>query len=160
MAAITVWAVESRCTSQPCTGLSQVAITGIKELGSNAILFCNDCISNHKRDWILEAISTQNQKAEFDLDSTIQNLKTEIFDSVEKHVNIAVEKTAKTMQTEIEKALGKKPEVSSNKQLKPDKTGAPKAAYHSIASCVRIQGVSEDPKKSMKENNPDKLKID
>ena len=44
------------------------------------------------------------------------------------------------MQTEIEKALSKIPEVSSNKQLKPDKTGAPKAVYHNIVSCVWIQG--------------------
>ena len=36
--------------------------------------------------------ATQNLKVKFDLDSTIQNLKTEIIDSVEQHVNIVVEK--------------------------------------------------------------------
>ena len=33
-----------------CTGLSNVAINGIKELGRCAMLLCNVCIENNKRD--------------------------------------------------------------------------------------------------------------
>ena len=107
-----------------CTEFSSVAIFGIKKLCSLFILFCNDCSYDRKRDRIVEAISTKNLKAEFDLDSTIRNLKTEINDSVEKRAKIAIEKTTKIVQTEIENALRTKPEVSSNQPLKPDKTGA------------------------------------
>ena len=38
-----------------------------------------------------------------ELTLSIQNLKTEMFDSVEKQCNIDVEKATKTMQTGIEK---------------------------------------------------------
>ena len=41
-----------------CTGLTNVALNGIKELGLSCMLLCNTCIENNERDNIIKQWTT------------------------------------------------------------------------------------------------------
>ena len=38
-----------------CTALNDAALLGVKELGNNAHLLCNDCVARKQRDRIIES---------------------------------------------------------------------------------------------------------
>ena len=44
-----------------CTGLSTVALNGILELGNNALLICNTCLSNGKRDQVIRSTASHDK---------------------------------------------------------------------------------------------------
>ena len=53
-------ACETRMHVNPtCTGLSNVAINGIKELGAGVALFCDDCVENNRKDHLLNTIQAK-----------------------------------------------------------------------------------------------------
>ena len=78
-----------------CTGLSNVAINGIKELGRNAMLLCNVCIENYKRDNFIRNRTVNNleEKINKNMSSNAETLETQIAQSVEKKINEAIRKT-------------------------------------------------------------------
>ena len=56
------------------TGLSRVALNGIKELGLSCILLCNTSIENHERDNIIKSgtVHKANEQVE------VLNIKTKM----------------------------------------------------------------------------------
>ena len=49
-----------------CIGLSQVAMSGIKEIGQLAMLLCNTCVENNERDSFIRCrnVEKMNEKLE------------------------------------------------------------------------------------------------
>ena len=39
--------------TKSCTALNDAALLGVKELGNNALLLCNDCVARKQRDRII-----------------------------------------------------------------------------------------------------------
>ena len=74
-----------------CTGLLNVAINGIKELGRNALLLCNVCIENNERDNFIRNRTVNNleEKINKNKSSNAETLETQI---VEKKINEAMRK--------------------------------------------------------------------
>ena len=63
-----------------CTGLLNVAINGIKELGRNALLLCNVCIENNERDNFIRNRTVNNleEKINKNKSSNAETLETQI----------------------------------------------------------------------------------
>ena len=70
----------------PCTGLSNVAINGIKELGRTGMLLCNVCIENNERDTFIRNRTVNNleEKINKNMSSKAETLETQIAQIVEK----------------------------------------------------------------------------
>ena len=72
-----------------CTGLSNVTINEIKELGRNAMLLCNVCIENNERDNYIRNrnISNLEEKINKNMSSNAETLETQIAQIVENEEN-------------------------------------------------------------------------
>ena len=46
--------------TESCTFLSKAALNGIKELGLNALLICDDCVELKKRDELIEKATDES----------------------------------------------------------------------------------------------------
>ena len=81
-------ACETRKNLNPtCTGLSNVAINGIKELGVRLALFCDDCVENNRKDHLQNTIQA-NEK----LNCKLESLARTIEKSIDERVSSVVEK--------------------------------------------------------------------
>ena len=65
--------------NEKCTQLSKTAISGIKELGQNALLICNNCVALKKRDKLIETACKIQQQAPIE-DKKFKSLQTEVND--------------------------------------------------------------------------------
>ena len=141
-------ACETRMHFNPtCTGLSNVAINGIKELGARVILFCDDCVENIRKDHLLNTIQA-NEK----LNGKLESLERTIENSIDERVSSVVEKC----QTRNEEVVTKIIEKRLEPQIKaiPNKTGPLKTpkTHHNVQSSFRVHGLPEDLTKNKEEN--------
>ena len=136
-----------------CTGLSSVAINGIKELGSNVMLFCNKCVQNNERDKFIRNGTAANMKESVDLESIQDSLKTmeaRISNLVGDKVEQAFKSTCKKMEKSYSKVVATNIPKGTN-QVKSKKE-AQYGIEHNVAKSFRIQGIKEDPGKTRQEN--------
>ena len=139
-----------------CTGLTNTAINGIKDLGLNAMLLCDTCVTNNERENFIKCRTMMqiNEKIEKESEGIQARLKR-----MEKRlmalVDEKVENAAKTTCEKLEKSYADVLSVKPVKSMKT-KTGAGKEVKHEIHHIInksfRIQGIREDPEKSKGEN--------
>ena len=130
-----------------CTGLSNVAINGIKELGAQLALFCDDCFENSRKDHLVNTIQA-NEK----LTCKLESLERTSEKSIDERVSSVVENCESRIQETVTKINEKRREP----QIKaiPNKTGplkTPKAHYN-VKSSFRVRGLPEDLTKNKEEN--------
>ena len=141
-------ACETRMHLNPtCTGLSNVAINGIKELGARVALFCDDCVENNRKDHLLNTIQATEK-----LNCKLESLERTIEKSIDERVSSVVEKC----ETRIEEVVTKIIEKRLEPQIKaiPNKTGPLKTAktHHNVKSSFRVRGLPEDLTKNKEKN--------
>ena len=61
--------------TKSCTALNDAALLGVKELGNNALLLCNDCVARKQRDRIIESAAKIQQPKD---DKQLKSLQTEV----------------------------------------------------------------------------------
>ena len=141
-------ASETRMHLNPtCTGLSNVAINGIKELVTRVALFCDDCVENNRKDYLLNTIQA-NEK----MNCKLESLERTIEKSIDERVSSVVEKC----ETRIEEVVTKIIEKRLEPQIKaiPNKTGPLKTpkTHHNVKSSFRVRGLPENLTKNKEEN--------
>ena len=131
-----------------CTGLSNVAINGIKELGRNAMLLCNVCIENNERDNFIRNRTVNNleEKINKNMSSNAETLETQIAQIVEKKINEAMRKTHDKVDESYANVV-KKVESYKNVNSPQNSKNNNNTITHSIEHNVRVQGIHEDPNK-------------
>ena len=133
-------ACETRMHLNPtCTGLSNVAIKGIKELGARVAIFCNDCLENNPKDHLLNTIQA-NEK----LNCKLESLERTIEKSIDEIVSSVIE----ICENRIEEVVRKITENWLEPQIEaiPNKTGPLKIpkTHHNVISSFRVRGLPED----------------
>ena len=83
--------------NEKCTQLSKTAILGIKELGQNALLICNNCVALKKRDKLIETASKIQQQAPIE-DKKFKSLQTELNDIKEAITDLKVSSEQKSSE--------------------------------------------------------------
>ena len=141
-------ACETRMHLNPtCTGLSNVTINGIRELGARVALFCDDCVENNRKDHPLNTIQA-NEK----LNCKLESLERTIEKSIDERVSSVVEKC----ETRIEEIVTKIIEKRLAPQIKAitNKTGPLKTpkTHHNVKSSFRVRGLPEDLTKNKEES--------
>ena len=129
-----------------CTGLSNVAINGIKELGRNAMLLCNVC--NEKTNATNSfgtGLSTTWNKINKNMSSNAETLETQIAQIAEKKRNEAMRKTHDKVDESYANVVKK---VESHKNVNSpqnSKNNNNNTTTHIIEHNVRVQGIHENP---------------
>ena len=114
--------------TKQCTGISEAAIMGIKEISQNVILICNECVKNNQRDTILSTIVTSRPSM---TDEKITTM-TEQFENFRKEME-SIKQSVEDM-----KSAPKRPPHPEPTQLISRKPNA-QATYDGI----RIRGIEE-----------------
>ena len=84
-----------------CTGLTQVAVSGIAELGMSAMLLCNKCVQKNKRETFIRCITSdklEEKFEQFNFEAKMEQLKT----SLTKLIETKVEEAMKTNSANVE----------------------------------------------------------
>ena len=133
--------------SSTCTGLSNVAMNVIKELGARVALFCDDCVEKFRKDHLLNTIQA-NEKSNCKLES----LERTIEKFIDERVSSVVEKSETRIQEVVTRIIEKRLEL----QIKAisNKTGRHKTpkSHHNVKSSFRVRGLPEDLTKNKEEN--------
>lgn len=141
-----------------CTALSNVAINGIKELGLNVMLLCNDCLENNERDNFIRCRTIANVAEKvfanvadkidnLDVGKKLKSMETRLTDLVDQKIGNAMETTCEKVEKTYAAVIAV--DKTTEKTVKKDNK---EQSNHSINKCFRIQGVPEDPKKTKGEN--------
>ena len=114
--------------TKQCSGISEAAIMGIKEISQNVILNCNECVKNNQRDTILSTIVTSRPSM---TDEKITTM-TEQFENFRKEMEF-IKQSVEDM-----KSAPKRPPHPEPTQLISRKPNA-QATYDGI----RIRGIEK-----------------
>ena len=114
--------------TKQCTGISEAAIMGIKEISHNVILICNECVKNNQRDTILSTNVTSRPSM---TDEKITTM-TEQFENFRKEME-SIKRSV-----EDKKSAPKRPPHPEPTQLISRKPNA-QATYDGI----RTRGIEE-----------------
>ena len=137
-----------------CTGFSQVAINGIKELGPLSMLLCNACLDNDRRDSFIRSRTIEKTMETSKPDSLEVNdrllgmeerLTTIVHDKVDNAVKSTYDKTEKSYAGAI--AVNPK-----SAEAGPPGQKLSQKLRITTSESFRIQGVKEDPSKIKSEN--------
>ena len=90
----------------PCTGFTNTTINGIKDLGLNAMLLCDTCVTNNERDNFIKCriMMQMNEKIEKEsegIQACLENMKKRLTALVDE----IVENATKTTCEKLEKKL-------------------------------------------------------
>ena len=135
-----------------CTILSNTAINGIKELGLNVMLLCNDCLENNERDNFIRCRTIANVAEKvfanvadkidnLDVGKKLKSMETRLTDLVDQKIGSATETTCEKVEKTYAAVIAV--DKATEKTVKKDNK---EQSNHSINKCFRIQGVPEDPK--------------
>ena len=122
------------------TGLTPVAVNGIKDLGTLAMLLCSSCHENNVRDRNLT-----EKLEELDINEKLLNMENRLTQIVEKKIDEALRNTCEKVEKTYSTVL-----TGNNKNAVPKEQQ--NRTNHNINQCIRIQGIAEDPQKSKAEN--------
>ena len=149
-------ACETRMHLNPtCTGLSNVAINGIKEPGALVDLFCDDCVENNRKDRLLNTIKVNDK-----LNCKLESLERTIEKSIDERVSRVVEKCETRFEEVVTKIIEKRLEPQT--KAIPNKTGPLKTpkTHHNVKSSFRVRGLPEDIIKEVMTEIRDDVKIE
>ena len=138
-----------------CTGLTQVAVNGLKEAGQLAMLLCVKSLNDNERDNFINCrtIDMMNEKIETEtpeISKRLQTMEERITAVVDKRVDNAIKATCEKVDKSYAEAVAVQPRnvgATSKAQYKE-----PYDLAHNIKKSIRIKGVPEDPDKSKAEN--------
>ena len=139
-----------------CTGLTNTAINGIKDLGLNAMLLCDTCVTNNERDNFIKCrtMMQMNEKIEKEsegIQARLENMEKRLTALVDEKVENATKTTCEKLEKSYADVLSVKPvkdvkaQPGAGKEVKQE-------IHHNINKSFRIQGIREDPEKSKGEN--------
>ena len=79
-----------------CTGLSSASLNGIKDLGNNIMLLCNECVDKNERDKFIRCRTMANmtEKIEnLDFSNQLKNMEKRLTEIVDKKMETAIKTT-------------------------------------------------------------------
>ena len=90
-----------------CTGLTNTAINGIKDLGLNAMLLCNTCVTNNERDNFIKCrtmmqINEKNEKESEGIQARLKNMEKKLTALVDEKVENALKTTCEKLKKALE----------------------------------------------------------
>ena len=125
-----------------CTGLSNVALNGIKELGLSCMLLCNTCIENNERDNIIKSwtIHKANEQVEaLKIENKLESLEVKLTSLIDKKVEEVLKVSCKVTQNSYSEIAAKNFEIVSTRRPLPE-TDHKQILNHNISSSLRIHG--------------------
>ena len=137
-----------------CTGLSTVAINGIKELGQLAMLLCNTCVENNERDNFIRNrcdLKIEEKLEKLDINEKLNKIENNLAKLVDRKVQEAITRTCQKVEENYATIATK----NATKAAIPPGTETKASVIentHNTERSFRIQGISEDPEKSRNEN--------
>ena len=127
-----------------CTGLTQVAVNGLKEAGQLAMLLCINCLNNNERDNFIKCrtIDKMIEKIETETQEINKKLRT-MEERITAVVNTRVDNAIRTICEKVDKSYAEAVAVQ------PRNIGATSKAHsreppdldHNIRKSIRLQGV-------------------
>ena len=131
-----------------CTGLTQVAVNGLKEAGQLAMLLSVKCLSNNERDNFIKCrtIDKMNEKIETEtqeINKKLQTMEERLTAVVDTRVDNAIKTTCEKVDKSYAEAVA----------VQPRNIGATSKAHsreppdldHNIRKSIRIQGFQKTP---------------
>ena len=124
-----------------CTALNDAALLGVKELGHNALLLCNDCVARKQRDRIIESAAKIQQPKD---DKQLKSLQTEVTE-----INKAI--------SELKKSFVKQP-IPKQTHMGAEHPTPKKTKEAEIPEGIRVRGVPESTSKLARERKEHDMK--
>ena len=85
-----------------CTGFSEAAIAGLKDVNFNILLLCNECVTNGQRDKILNEMATQRFfKEHSEKLEAVENRMMRIHEKIEETASVR-ETLKETLKDQVE----------------------------------------------------------
>ena len=138
-----------------CTGLTQVAVNGLKEEVQLAMLLGVKCLNNNEKDNFIKCrtIDKMNEKIETEtqeINKKLQTMEERITAVVDTIVNNAIKTTCKKVDKSYAAAVAVQPRkvVATSKAHSKE----PLDLDHNMRKNIRIQGFPEDPDKAKAKN--------
>ena len=134
-----------------CTALSPAATTGIKELGVNAMLVCNNCVEQNERDNLIRCQTLTKVAGKIDrldVGEKLKNMESRLTDLVDETIGNATKMTCDKVEKTYAAVVAVETTSGKPKGVKTDEN----SKSHNINKCIRIQGIPEDPNKAKAEN--------
>ena len=135
-----------------CTGLTQVAVNGIAELGMNAMLLCNKCEEKNECETFIRCRTSdklEEQFEQFNFEAKMEQLRTSLTKLIETKVAEAMKTTSANVEDTYAKVVARSiPKKNETSNSENDN----KYDNHNIKKSFRIQGTLEDVEKSHGEN--------
>ena len=138
-----------------CTGLTQVAVNGIAELGMNAMLLCNKCVEKNERETFIRCKTSgklEEKHEQFNFEAKMEQLKTSLTELIETKVEEAMKTTSANVEDAYAKVVARSiPKKNETSNSKKDNKNDDQACQ-GIPEDVQIQCIPEDVEKSHGEN--------
>ena len=137
-----------------CTALSNVAINGIKELGNNCMLMCNTCLDNGERDVFIRCraqTKVESVISDFKIDEKLSNLENKFSELVDSKLANLISKSCDKIEQNYAKVTAKTLEKAAS-VVTSSNSKTMKSEDLNISTSFRIQGIAEDPEKTVDEN--------
>lgn len=136
-----------------CTGLTPVAVNGIKDLGNHAMLLCNGCLEKNARERFIRSYTQSNlvEKLEsLDLNDQLLSMENRLTEIVDTKINEALKHTLDKVDKTYSSVLAEN--LTSVAPKQPQAKVVPEKPGHNINKSFRVQGIPEDLSKSKSEN--------
>ena len=138
-----------------CTGLSSVAINGIKELVANVLLLGNKFIETGKEERLLGSAMAKKVEESFqclDLDRKLQRIEQKLTRLDEDRIQVSVNEAMQKMERNYADVATNSATASSNEMSDGGKGKSSKISDRTFQSRFRVQRIPEDPEMSPNEN--------
>ena len=138
-----------------CTALSNVAINGIKELGNNCMLMCNTCLDNGERDVFIRCraqTKVESVISDLKIDEKLSNLENKFSELVDSKLAKLISKSCDKIEQNYAKVTAKTLEKAASVVTSSNSKTKVKFEDLNISASFRIQGIAEDPEKTVDEN--------
>ena len=124
-----------------CTALNDAVLLGVKELGNNALLLCNDCVAQKQRDWIIESAAKIQQPKD---DKQLKSLQIEVTE-------------IKKAKSELKESFVKQP-IPKQTHIGAGHPTPKKTVEAETPEGIRVRGVRESTSKLARERNEHDMK--
>ena len=148
-----------------CTALSNVANNGIKELGNNCMLMCNTCLDNGERDEFIRCraqTKVESVISDLKIDEKLSNLENKFSELVDSNFANLISKSCDKIEQNYAKVTAKTLEKAASVVTSSNSKTKVKFEDLNISAGFRIQGIAEDPEKTVDDNlvpTTEKVKI-
>ena len=138
-----------------CTILSDVAINGIKELGNNCMLMCNTCLDNGERDVFIRCraqTKVESVISVLKVDEKLSNLENNFSELVDSKLANLISKSCDKNEQNYAKVAAKTLQKAASVVTSSNTKTKLKSEDLNLSASFRIQGIAEDPEKTVDEN--------